>query len=75
MITDVGGKPLKSLRVTSQTINYFRKHVINKIRNIRSGYMDDRLVHFVLTLPAMWNEQGKQFMKKAAIMVKQADFY
>ncbi|VDI77547.1 Hypothetical predicted protein, partial [Mytilus galloprovincialis] len=68
IITDVGGKPLKALTVISQIIGYFRDDSIKRIQDRMpwSLYQDD--LFFVVTLPAMWSDQGMRFMKKAAMM-------
>jgi len=49
-------------------INYMREHLIialeNSFPNIRP-----RDVLFVITVPAIWNDASKQFMREAALAV------
>ena len=60
---------MNALTVFTMSIKYLKEHLLNTLGNRASG-VTDRDVHWVLTVPAIWNDNAKQFMREAAEKVK-----
>jgi molecular chaperone DnaK (HSP70) len=69
MLADHLKKELPALEVFSSAIRYLKSHLIEIIKN-RVADIHDEDIHYVLTVPAIWNDSAKQFMREAAIEVK-----
>ena len=65
MIEDDKGRKLNALTVFSMSIKFLKDHLVNTLSNRASGVTQDD-VHWVLTVPAIWNDNAKQFMREAA---------
>ncbi|XP_060572365.1 heat shock 70 kDa protein 12B-like, partial [Ruditapes philippinarum] len=65
-LEDETGKKLPAMRVFSLFIDFLRKDVLE----ILSKHIDESFfasdIHWVLTVPAIWNDAAKQFMREAA---------
>lgn len=72
IVEDETGKSMKALDVFSSAIEYLKDHLQNLL--IEQGMRDKnevmKKVRWVLTVPAIWTDPAKEFMKKAAIKVK-----
>ena len=63
---DETGKKLKALTVFSLTIKYLIDDLIENLnKQIKNG-VDKNDINWVLTVPAIWDEHAKQFMRTAA---------
>ena len=60
------GKSLPAIKVFSLSINYLVDNMIMFGRDKVSGVVTREDVHWVLTVPAIWTDAAKQFMRKAA---------
>ena len=56
------------MEVFSQSIGYLRRHMIQSCEERDFGLSVEE-IHWVLTVPAIWNDAAKQFMREAAINV------
>lgn len=62
---------MKALDIFSISLKYlqdFMLEIMNK--NIASGVISKENIDFVLTVPAIWGDGAKFFMREAAIKVK-----
>ncbi|XP_033743555.1 heat shock 70 kDa protein 12A-like [Pecten maximus] len=69
MIQDISGeKELPARDIFAHGIKFLRDHLIKhtKSKGIYEAISDGRYVHWVLTVPAIWNDSAKQFMREAA---------
>ncbi|XP_060067781.1 heat shock 70 kDa protein 12B-like [Ylistrum balloti] len=66
MIKDVSGKDMLAMNVFSAGIKYLRDHFHELLQERFSSVLTED-IHWVLTVPAIWNEAAKQFMRKAAL--------
>ena len=69
-IKDINEKEMPAIDVFSACIKYLKDHMIKNSedkRNKRDLSPDD--IHWVLTVPAIWDDSAKQFMREAAIHV------
>ena len=60
------GKSLPAIKVFSLSINYLVDNMIMFGRDKVSGVVTREDVHWVLTVPAIWKDAAKQFMREAA---------
>ncbi|KAK3577080.1 hypothetical protein CHS0354_037109 [Potamilus streckersoni] len=67
IIKDLNGKKLCALDVFSAAILYLKQHLLDFL-NSREKHVHVTLedIHWVLTVPAIWNDSSKQFMREAA---------
>ena len=61
-------KEMSAMTVFSECIYYLKDHLISTCRDRRCGLAADE-IHWVLTVPAIWDDSAKQFMREAAINV------
>lgn len=66
-LLDDKGKKMKAIDVFSSAINYLKNQMIKQCEK-RFKHIDimDSDVTWVLTVPAIWNDSSKQFMREAA---------
>ncbi|KAL4235381.1 hypothetical protein ACF0H5_007017 [Mactra antiquata] len=67
MITDEQGSPYLAIEVISKSIECLKMKFLDEInRQTRGVNLED--IQFVLTVPAIWSENAKHFMRQAAVM-------
>lgn len=67
LLTDVNGKRLPAMHVFSGVIAYLKEHLKSRLQGMdNKSHIPDSSIHWVLTVPAIWNDKSKQFMRKAA---------
>ncbi|XP_076073455.1 heat shock 70 kDa protein 12A-like [Mytilus galloprovincialis] len=65
IIEDITGKSASALDIFSMSIKALKEHFLNKIREqITEIHIDD--IRWVLTVPAIWSDGAKQFMRSSA---------
>jgi len=69
MLTDVSGKKLDALTVFSRSIEFFRDHLTSTIKD-RLPELQDNDIGWILTVPAIWSDSAKKFMRLAAERVR-----
>ncbi|KAK3603240.1 hypothetical protein CHS0354_007570 [Potamilus streckersoni] len=67
MVEDITGKPLPAITVFSRAIQFMKEDFLLQFKSKIDGQMEDRDICWVLTVPAIWNESAKQFMRHAAV--------
>ncbi|XP_063415149.1 heat shock 70 kDa protein 12B-like [Mytilus trossulus] len=65
-IEDDQGKHLEAIKVISKSINYLRGHLMEQIVK-RDIQIKKTEITWVLTVPAIWSDPAKQFMREAAV--------
>lgn len=65
---------MSALKVFGASIGYLRKHMVDAYGSRVLG-IDDVDVKWVLTVPAIWDEAAKQFMREAAELVRIKTYY
>ena len=63
------GKSMQALTVFSLAIKFLKEDLKKKIQIAMKGKLSDEDVYFVLTVPAIWDDPAKQFMREAAEQV------
>ena len=74
MITEEGGKHMPAMDVFSEAIGYLKRHVMKTCDKSGSG-ITEREIKWVLTVPAIWGDAAKQFMREAAVKVRNGKCY
>lgn len=63
---------MKALDVFSAAIEFLKNHLINSVNKRSSANeVDLTAIRWVLTVPAIWSDSAKQFMREAAEKVRQ----
>ncbi|XP_052280504.1 heat shock 70 kDa protein 12A-like [Dreissena polymorpha] len=65
VLEDECGRELLALTVFSLSIKFMKDNLFEKTESQVSGLKEDD-IHWVLTVPAIWNDSAKQFMRMAA---------
>ncbi|XP_071173937.1 heat shock 70 kDa protein 12A-like [Mytilus edulis] len=65
MMEDISGKPVSAIHVFSLSIKALTSHLIDKLAKQGTGIHDDE-IRWVLTVPAIWTDSAKQFMRRSA---------
>jgi vacuolar-type H+-ATPase subunit F/Vma7 len=67
-IKDETKKEMEALKVFQFAIQYLKEHLYKSISDKIKGIQEHDL-HYVLTVPAIWEDSAKQFMREAATKV------
>lgn len=72
-IEDHLGKPLAALEVFSKSLAYMKEEVLKKLKSTleeKEEYRDILIssenIHWIVTVPAIWDDYAKKFMRDAA---------
>ncbi|XP_053391613.1 heat shock 70 kDa protein 12B-like [Mercenaria mercenaria] len=65
MIYDDQKQRMPAMNVFSAAIKYLKDHLMKRLKD-RIGDLRETDIHWVLTVPAIWHDGAKQFMKEAA---------
>ena len=57
---------MAALEVFSMAIKYLRDQMMSDINKALSVDLEDEDIQWVLTVPAIWTETAKRFMREAA---------
>ncbi|XP_066285856.1 heat shock 70 kDa protein 12A-like [Branchiostoma lanceolatum] len=64
-LTALNGKTLPAMDVFSHALRYLKQHMMDEIAKV-SQSIGDGDIRWVITVPAIWNDAAKQFMREAA---------
>ncbi|CAG2213173.1 unnamed protein product [Mytilus edulis] len=65
LIKDESGFKMKAIDIFTFAIKYLKDQTINKLRRTLTD-VDIADIHYVLTVPAIWEDKAKMFMRKSA---------
>jgi hypothetical protein len=65
IIEDVVGKPVTAMKVFGTSIRALMNHMFHTFTR-RGIEIEPEYIRWVLTVPAIWSEAAKQFMRKSA---------
>ena len=68
LLSDIKGKQMKAIDVFSAAIQYLKNHLLEELKK-RGMDRCEEDIRWVLTVPAIWNDPAKQFMRDAAEQV------
>ncbi|XP_045185047.2 heat shock 70 kDa protein 12A-like [Mercenaria mercenaria] len=69
IVDDINGKSKPAMSIFSMSIRYLRDHLLKELNNRTTG-IEETDIQYVITVPAIWKDNAKQFMREAA---EQAD--
>ncbi|KAK3602816.1 hypothetical protein CHS0354_026367 [Potamilus streckersoni] len=64
-VEDDKGRKLPAIKVFGMAIHYLKTHLLNTLEKQGTGLKADD-IHWILTVPAIWTDSAKQFMREAA---------
>lgn len=64
-IDDDKGRKMKAIDVFGAVIRYLKDHLLDLLKT-RGTEVQNKDIHWVLTVPAIWTDSAKQFMREAA---------
>jgi hypothetical protein len=56
---------MDAMKVFTASIKYLKDHLISYCANQQTGLKEEE-IHWVLTVPAIWSDPAKKFMREAA---------
>lgn len=65
MLEDIKGRKMQAIEVFSACIKYLKEHLENTCK-LACPDLKPEDIRWVLTVPAIWNDASKQFMREAA---------
>ncbi|XP_052799179.1 heat shock 70 kDa protein 12B-like [Mya arenaria] len=65
-VEDINGKSMPAMTIFSMSIRFLRDHLV-KTLNTQTVDIEEADIQYVLTIPAIWNDNAKQFMREAAM--------
>lgn len=67
IVKDDKNKPMPAIEIFSMVIKFLKDHLLEALKT-RGTTMENNDIHWVLTVPAIWTEPSKQFMRESAGM-------
>lgn len=64
-IQDITGKDMPAIKVFSESIRFLKEHFLQMFTCKKLGFTV-KDVFFVITVPAIWSDAAKQFMRVAS---------
>jgi hypothetical protein len=65
---DVNGKELETMSLFGHCIRFLKNHILDQIKKTDREFTDAD-IQYVLTVPAIWGDKAKMFMREAAVNV------
>ena len=63
------GETFPALTVFSLTLRYFRDHALRELTDATGAKVLPEDIRWVITVPAIWRQKAKQFIREAAYQV------
>lgn len=69
LLEDARGKTMQAVDIFAKSLGFMRNHLLKAVA-VNLGYETDHdTIRWVITVPAIWDENAKQFMREAAYRV------
>lgn len=68
MLEDINGREMKASDIFACCIEYIKNKVFVRAEEAVRGLTEEQ-IHWMITVPAIWNESARQFMREAATKV------
>lgn len=69
-IQAANGKRVLALKVFSHALRFFKEHCLQELSDQSSTRIVNEDIRWVITVPAIWRQPAKQFMRQAAYEVR-----
>uniref|UniRef100_A0A8C1BY97 Heat shock protein 12B n=1 Tax=Cyprinus carpio carpio TaxID=630221 RepID=A0A8C1BY97_CYPCA len=67
-LESVSGRRVPAIEVFAHALRFFREHVLKEVKDQSSSVLEGNEVRWVITVPAVWRQPAKQFMREAAYL-------
>lgn len=67
-VQDVNGNSVSALKLFAMAIGYMRDQMLSQLDKRLPGISESD-IKYVVTVPAIWSDKAKQFMREAGIKV------
>lgn len=67
MVEDINGNKMEAMRIFAMSIRYLKDHALKTLETRQTIKLKEEDILYVLTIPAIWDDPAKQFMREAAI--------
>ncbi|XP_007478998.1 heat shock 70 kDa protein 12A isoform X2 [Monodelphis domestica] len=65
-LTAANGKKIKALEIFAYALQYFKEQALKELSDQSGSEFENSDVRWVITVPAIWKQPAKQFMRQAA---------
>ncbi|XP_065261831.1 heat shock 70 kDa protein 12B [Emys orbicularis] len=62
----VNGKKVQALEVFAHALRFFKQHAVQELKDQCPSLQEKEAIRWVITVPAIWKQPAKQFMREAA---------
>ncbi|NXW10960.1 HS12B protein, partial [Fregetta grallaria] len=62
----VNGKKMQALEVFAHALRFFKQHAVQELKDQCPSLPEREAIRWVITVPAIWKQPAKQFMREAA---------
>ena len=69
LVKSIDGSEMPLMKVISETLRFIAEKALNKLKET-IGELPKEKIRWVLTVPALWSEEHKMFMRKAAVQAE-----
>lgn len=67
-LESVSGRRVRAIEVFAHALRFFREHALKEVKDQSSSVLEGNEVRWVITVPAVWRQPAKQFMREAAYL-------
>uniref|UniRef100_H2LMS6 Heat shock protein 12B n=1 Tax=Oryzias latipes TaxID=8090 RepID=H2LMS6_ORYLA len=64
----VNGRRVRAIEVFAHALRFFRQHALKEVKDQSSSVLEGEEIRWVITVPAVWRQPAKQFMREAAYL-------
>ncbi|XP_063313619.1 heat shock 70 kDa protein 12B [Pelobates fuscus] len=64
----VNGKKVQALMVFAHALRFFKEHAVKELKDQCPSLNENEGIRWVITVPAIWKQPAKQFMREAAYL-------
>nr|XP_019950967.1 PREDICTED: heat shock 70 kDa protein 12B-like [Paralichthys olivaceus] len=64
----VNGRKVRAIEVFAHALRFFREHALKEVKDQSSSVLEGEEIRWVITVPAVWRQPAKQFMREAAYL-------
>ncbi|KAJ8007820.1 hypothetical protein DPEC_G00098170 [Dallia pectoralis] len=64
----VSGRKVRAIEVFAHALRFFGEHALKEVKDQSSSILKGEEVRWVITVPAVWRQPAKQFMREAAYL-------
>ncbi|XP_030578492.1 heat shock 70 kDa protein 12B isoform X2 [Archocentrus centrarchus] len=64
----VNGQRVRAIEVFAHALRFFREHALKEVKDQSSSVLEGDEIRWVITVPAVWRQPAKQFMREAAYL-------